>query len=149
MSWARLKTVLSEMPALRHSVPGEKFDITHSEVVQWLARQPAALEVLFDGCAHYLRYDEATGLWRGRAYAAPGQEPAPGPKKRGRPFQLDRDEIYAAVTKLAPANFAKIRRTLQPRFLMSETAVFLMLKEFVREGRLTKVGLIYHNAPEI
>lgn len=58
------------MPPLRHSVPGEPFDIRKSEVVQWLVRQPEILQYIFDR-AHdtgSIVYDPETERWCGADY---------------------------------------------------------------------------------
>ena len=62
------------MPELRHSVGDGDFDITKSEVVQWLIRQPSVLQHLFEvarrkGTAEPLIvYNAERGTWRGTDY---------------------------------------------------------------------------------
>jgi hypothetical protein len=55
------------MPRLRHypdkSVP---FKPSDSEVLRWFSTNPGAIEWLFGQCRRLLRYDAATGTWRGR-----------------------------------------------------------------------------------
>lgn len=40
MNQSQFKDLLSSMPALPHSVPGEPFDIERSEAFQWIMAQP-------------------------------------------------------------------------------------------------------------
>lgn len=57
------------MPALRHSVPGEEFDILDSEAAEWLASQPEIRQYLFDKAKQLglIRYDRESGTWSGAA----------------------------------------------------------------------------------
>lgn len=67
----KLLECVKQMPELRHSVSDGEFDITKSEVVQWLIRQPDVLSFLFEtvrrkGYAEQLIvYDPGRGTWRG------------------------------------------------------------------------------------
>lgn len=60
-----------DMPPLRHSAPGEPFDIEDSEVARWLCSQPSIMQYVFDkvsSCGkgmRFIEYDPATGLWEG------------------------------------------------------------------------------------
>lgn len=40
--------IAKQMPELKHSVLGKKFDVTKSDVVKWLISQPDILQYLFD-----------------------------------------------------------------------------------------------------
>jgi hypothetical protein len=58
------------MPPLRHSLPGEAFDIDRSEVVEWLCRCPQIRQYVFDVARDprsgpAIVYDAETGSWRG------------------------------------------------------------------------------------
>lgn len=64
--------VARSMPPLLHRVPGEPFDITRSEVAQWLCSQPEIMQLVFDmvdsshtGCQQ-IAYDPETCTWQGR-----------------------------------------------------------------------------------
>ena len=61
-------TCASLMPPLRHSVPGQAFDIRQSEAVHWLLRQPSIAQYVFDMAKRYLLYDADTGTWHGSDY---------------------------------------------------------------------------------
>lgn len=60
-----------KMPPLRHSMPGKRFDIIHSEVAQWLCTQPSIMQYVFDKISSYsgekqlIRYDPQSGMWQG------------------------------------------------------------------------------------
>lgn len=56
-----------KMPPLKHSFPGEKFDIRKSEAAQWLASQPEIMLLIFDAVKSSGRivYDPVAGTWRG------------------------------------------------------------------------------------
>ena len=62
------------MPELRHSVGDGDFDITKSEVVQWLIRQPSVLQYLFDTVRQkdsvepLIIYNPDRSTWRGTDY---------------------------------------------------------------------------------
>lgn len=60
-----------KMPPLRHSIPGQPFDIRNSEVIQWLIQQPDILKYIFEKAntgLHAIRYDSNTGTWQGADY---------------------------------------------------------------------------------
>lgn len=62
--------VAKEMPPLHHALPGEQFDISKSEVVQWLMSQPDIMQLVFNAVrSKYITYDHETGTWRGINYA--------------------------------------------------------------------------------
>lgn len=62
---------VKSMPELKHKVGDGEFDITKSEVVQWLIRQPDVLKCLFDTVRRHgyvdqvIVYDAENGTWRG------------------------------------------------------------------------------------
>lgn len=59
--------IAENMPPLYHTIPGQRFDVKNSQVVNWLIAQPEILQYLFDKISHeYLQYDPDTGKWRGR-----------------------------------------------------------------------------------
>lgn len=59
---------VANMPYLRHSVPGQPFDWSASEVGDWLCQQPALRQYLFDRCVvgGLIVFDKVTGMWRGK-----------------------------------------------------------------------------------
>jgi hypothetical protein len=59
------------MPPLRHSLPGQEFDIAKSEVVQWLTNQPEILQWLFESVKDkaLIAYNPSNGTWQGVDYA--------------------------------------------------------------------------------
>ena len=66
---------VKNMPALKHSIPGEPFDISKSEVVQWLIKQPTVQQYLFELVNGHdkrkeklIEYDSTTGTWKGIGY---------------------------------------------------------------------------------
>ena len=63
--------VAKNLPPLRHSLPGEVFDIAHSEVVRWLMGQPEIMQLVFNAARNrgFIVYDKETGTWRGADYA--------------------------------------------------------------------------------
>lgn len=58
------------MPPLRHSIPGEEFDIKKSEVVKWLLRNPAILNYVWNNIKQsgVVEYNPKTGTWKGVDY---------------------------------------------------------------------------------
>jgi len=58
-----------KMPPLRHSVPGQKFDILKSEAAQWLTRQPDIMQIVFESVKNReITYDPEMGTWQGVDY---------------------------------------------------------------------------------
>ncbi len=61
----------AQMPCLTHKVEQNGFDITKSEVIGWLVKQPEILEAMF---LHYYQYtgaivyDKDESKWKGRMY---------------------------------------------------------------------------------
>ena len=55
------------MPELRHSTPGEPFDIRDSEVARWLCERPEIQQYVFDAvkASGVIVYDGASKTWRG------------------------------------------------------------------------------------
>lgn len=65
-----------QMPKLRHKVGEGEFDITKSEVVQWLVKQPDILQYIFNKVFHgpnndnaLIVYNPERGTWQGVDYA--------------------------------------------------------------------------------
>lgn len=58
------------LPPSYHKLPGEKYDIKKSEIVQWLIQQPEILQFLWDQFqpSGYIIYDRSTGKWHGVDY---------------------------------------------------------------------------------
>lgn len=59
--------VARNMPPLYHSIPGQNFDITQSEVLKWLVAQPEILNYIWDNIKNSddVCYDADTGKWYG------------------------------------------------------------------------------------
>lgn len=55
------------MPPLYHKLPNEEYTAEHSEVLQWIAKQPNLLEWTFAQLksAGYVEYDSEIGIWSG------------------------------------------------------------------------------------
>lgn len=66
--------VAKKMPPLYHTVPGEDFEISKSEVAQWLVSQPEILLYVVNrikgssGQTPYITYNQSTGKWQGVDY---------------------------------------------------------------------------------
>lgn len=58
----------SKMPPLRHSIPGEPFDIMRSEAAEWLCSQPEIRQWVFDMAHEHglIVYDRTSGTWNGK-----------------------------------------------------------------------------------
>ena len=61
---------IKKMAPLRHSFPGEKFDITESEAAAWISNQPEVMQKIFDTARYHgvIEYDSQTGKWKGIDY---------------------------------------------------------------------------------
>ena len=63
--------IAKSMPPLHHTLPGEPFDISKSEVIQWLMDQPDIMQMVFNAVKEkYIVYDRGTSTWRGIDYEA-------------------------------------------------------------------------------
>lgn len=62
--------VAKYMPPLRHSIPGQEFDINKSEVVQWLLKQPDILNYIWNNIKNSedVIYNTSAGKWQGIDY---------------------------------------------------------------------------------
>lgn len=58
------------MPPLRHSIPGEEYDISRSEAAAWIASRPDVIQKIFNMAQNnkVIRYDPGTGKWQGVDY---------------------------------------------------------------------------------
>ena len=58
------------MPPLRHSIPGQEFDIRKSEVMQWMLKNPATWNYIWNNIKQSgaVEYNPATGTWQGVDY---------------------------------------------------------------------------------
>lgn len=58
------------MPPLYHTIPGQDFWYSESEVLKWIANQPLLLNFVKDQLksAGYITYDATTGKWTGVDY---------------------------------------------------------------------------------
>lgn len=67
---------VKKMPPLKHKVGEGKFDITKSEVVQWLIQQPDVMQWVFDhinnmnchGQELLIKFNPDTSTWHGVDY---------------------------------------------------------------------------------
>lgn len=59
-----------KMPPLYHTLPGQDFWYSDSEVLKWIANQPILLNWVKDQLktAGYITYDRETGKWTGIDY---------------------------------------------------------------------------------
>lgn len=59
-----------KMPPLYHTLPGQDFWYSDSEVLKWIANQPTLLNFVKDQLrsAGYITYDATTGKWTGVDY---------------------------------------------------------------------------------
>lgn len=55
------------MPPLYHTLPNQEYDARKSEVVKWLAKNPALIEHLFTVVSNSkdVFYNPETGKWQG------------------------------------------------------------------------------------
>lgn len=62
--------IARKLPPSYHTLPGEKFDIKKSEVINWLIDQPDILNFLWDNIKQSgnVEYDSETGIWAGVDY---------------------------------------------------------------------------------
>lgn len=65
-----------KMPPLYHTLPGQDFWYSDSEVLKWIAKQPTLLNFVMDQLktAGYITYDRETGKWTGIDYPGRGGE---------------------------------------------------------------------------
>lgn len=45
---AKILNVAKKIPPLKHSIPGQDFNIQNSEVMKWLVRQPEILKLCLE-----------------------------------------------------------------------------------------------------
>lgn len=62
--------VAYDMPPLRRTRPGEKYNCKYDEVLKWISERPGLLMYVFDKLVQgkYIEYDPETGLWQGVYY---------------------------------------------------------------------------------
>lgn len=66
---SKLLSVARHMPPLRHTIPGQAFDIRKSEVVQWLISKPEILNWLWNQIkTGEVVYNPETEKWQGIDY---------------------------------------------------------------------------------
>ena len=67
---SKLLDVARKMPTLKHSIPGQPFDIQKSEAVNWLIKQPEVLTYLWNHIKQsgYVEYDPECRAWTGVDY---------------------------------------------------------------------------------
>ena len=65
-----------KMPPLYHTLPGQDFWYSDSEVLKRIAKQPTLLNFVMDQLrtAGYITYDRETGKWTGIDYPGRGGE---------------------------------------------------------------------------
>lgn len=137
MNRTQFKALLSSMPALRHSIPGQDFDIKNSEVVAWLWAHDEVKQMLFQIAAGTKRivYDAPSGTWHGySALVDDAEEEATS----GRP-RLDRDTILSLLLERAPNREMALTRMEAWQYVAktvpcSYGAFRLVLKGFIADG---------------
>lgn len=67
---SKILNIAKRMPELRHSIPGQEFEIQNSEVVQWFIKQPEVLNYVWNNIKNSgaVTYNADTGCWRGVEY---------------------------------------------------------------------------------
>lgn len=65
MKSEKFDAVVRTMPRLRHTLPGQTFDLFKSEAINWLVMQPEIRQFVFDKAKELLIYDPNDGTWRG------------------------------------------------------------------------------------
>ena len=67
---SQLLKLVTNMPPLRHSIPGQEFNIYDSEVICWLINQPEALNYIWNNIKNSgtVVYDSESGTWQGVNY---------------------------------------------------------------------------------
>lgn len=63
---------VKKMPSLKHKDKNGQFDITKSEVCNWLITQPDIAQKIFDMAMNkgVIKFDSQTGTWQGVEYEA-------------------------------------------------------------------------------
>ena len=63
-------SIAKQMPPLKHSTPGQIYDIRNSEAAKWLCSQPDIMQIVFESVkdCNEITYDSDTGTWRGVDY---------------------------------------------------------------------------------
>lgn len=53
----------ADMPPLKRTHPGDKYNYKNDEVLKWISERPGLLMYVFDKLAHggYIEYDSSTG----------------------------------------------------------------------------------------
>ena len=67
---SQLLKLTTNMPPLRHSIPGQEFNIHNSEVICWLINQPEVLNYIWNNIKNSgtVVYDSESGTWQGVNY---------------------------------------------------------------------------------
>lgn len=57
----------ANMPPLYHTLPGEKYHHSKSEVLEWLSKRPTLINYVFNQASNagLIVYDSTTGMWQG------------------------------------------------------------------------------------
>lgn len=55
------------MPPLYHTLPGEKYHYSRSEVLDWLSKRPMLIEYIYEQASNagLIIYDSTAGTWQG------------------------------------------------------------------------------------
>lgn len=61
---------VKKMPPLRHSIPGENYNVNLSEAALWIAAQPDVVQKMFNMAQNnkVICYNPQTGKWQGVDY---------------------------------------------------------------------------------
>ena len=64
---SKLLETAKQMPPLYHTIPGQDFDMSKSEVVKWLLEQPEIQNYVWNNIKNSgsVIYDSDTGKWKG------------------------------------------------------------------------------------
>lgn len=66
----RMTDIARYMPPLRHTIPGDQFDIRKSEVMKWLMKSPIVWNYVWNNIKQSgaVVYNAETGTWQGADY---------------------------------------------------------------------------------
>lgn len=67
---SKILDIAKKMPPKKHSVSERSFDITHSEVLQWMLQNRETWEYIWNNIKQSgsIVYDEKSGMWVGVDY---------------------------------------------------------------------------------
>lgn len=140
MNHKQMLDLLSTMPALRHSVEGEVFDIENSAVVQWVLSQRGVKEWLFNRIAGSGRivYNEVSKCWAGKVVNGDIREIGWESKRK-----KSDDKYLEALKSLHwganSTGIASIMEAVQ----CSRATTYRRLNQLIKTGKVAKDGVRY------